>query len=194
MRILRFGIVCLALTSSAINVLQGIRIRSLEKQIEAGASAVASSVGASLAEFQARDLAGHPASIRFGVGSKPTLVYVFRPSCVWCYRNSDAFNSLIRHVAGKYDVVGLSLDSDRLVPYIKRSNFNFPVYSDPDATTLARYQLGVTPETLLISSHGTIVQDWRGAYTGDNRSSVERFFGVHLPGLVNIGPEAAALL
>jgi hypothetical protein len=48
---------------------------------------------------------------------------------------------------------------------------------------MEQYGLGSTPQTIIVSLDGKILQNWVGAYTGDRRAEVERFFGVSLPGL-----------
>lgn len=166
--------------SVAVNVLQAIRIGSLEREQEKTAGINASAIGRPAPWIPAHNLDGSPAAIRFVNASRPTVIYIFRPSCVWCNRNSGVFNSFASRLAGRYTVVGLSLDSANLPAYIKAHGMSVPVYSDPDPAVVARYRLGVTPETLVISAAGTILQDWRGAYTGETGTLLEHFFGFRL--------------
>ena len=57
--------------------------------------------------------------------------------------------------------------------------------------TLKTYKLGSTPQTIVISPEGKVLQDWVGAYVGDQKSQVEAFFQVTLPGLREL-PKAEA--
>jgi hypothetical protein len=43
------------------------------------------------------------------------------------------------------------------------------------------YGLGSTPETIVISSQGKVVERWLGAYEGGTKRDMERFFSANLP-------------
>jgi hypothetical protein len=54
------------------------------------------------------------------------------------------------------------------------------------------YKLGSTPQTIVISPEAKVLQDWIGAYVGDQKSQVEAFFHVSLPGLRELPTKAAS--
>lgn len=45
------------------------------------------------------------------------------------------------------------------------------------------YGLGSTPQIIIVSPDGKVLQNWVGAYTGVEQAEVEKFFGVTLPRL-----------
>ena len=49
--------------------------------------------------------------------------------------------------------------------------------------TLKTYKLGSTPQTIVISSEGKVLQDWARAYVGEQQKQIEVYFHVSLPGL-----------
>jgi hypothetical protein len=90
--------------------------------------------------------------------------------------------TLIDKESGQYHVIGLSLAQEGLPEYVTK-NEKLPVYSGVSPETLKAYKLGSTPQTIVISPEGKVLQDWAGAYVGDQKSQVEAFFHVTLPGI-----------
>ena len=53
----------------------------------------------------------------------------------------------------------------------------------PSADTRRNLRMVWTPQTILVDSSGLVIQDWRGAYTGQTANEIEAHFGLSLPGL-----------
>jgi hypothetical protein len=73
--------------------------------------------------------------------------------------------------------------------YLEKAQYPFPVYF-ADTTARKALKLSGTPETLLVSSEGVVVNDWRGAYGPDIVSSLQEVLGVKLPKLNQSGASA----
>jgi hypothetical protein len=166
--------------SAAVISHQGQRILSLEGALNPQVGLLPS--GFAFDPIQVRDLAGKAHSIQFDKpNSKPMVLYILRPDCVWCQRNSQNIAMLASHLKSKYDFIGLSLASEGLEEFIRREDIRFPVYSDIPSSALIRYRLGGTPETIVVYQ-GKVVKSWAGAYIQDPiKSDVEEFFSVRLP-------------
>jgi Redoxin len=133
--------------------------------------------------MDAQRLDGVREQLRYDADARPTLMYVFSPTCGWCKRNHANLKKLIEDAAGAYRIVGLSLSPD-VADYLKDAQLSFPVvYVRPSAEMVATYGLGTTPQTLVISREGTIIKAWDGAYIGQTKKDVEGFFKITLPGL-----------
>lgn len=161
--------------SLIINGLQARYIYILTRSAERASSPIK---GLNITSFEVTDQAGSRTTISFPGNSRPTLLYVFRPNCVWCQRNAQAAGAFFRAVSNRYRVIGLSLDSDGLKEFVAGHGIWFPVYTGLPAAALRRYHLGSTPETILVSTKGTIEGDWSGAYSSDTKRSLENYFGV----------------
>ncbi len=162
--------------SIAINIAQARKIAGLENNTTTGQLVA----GTAFPKLYVRDLAGRELAFPSGPKSRPTVVYVFRPSCTWCQRNGPVLSELVRQVAGKYDVVGLSLSPQGLTRFVDDHGMRMPVYY-PASGGAASRQFQVTPETIVISSDGIVVASWNGAYINQTKSLVESFFSVRLP-------------
>jgi len=90
-------------------------------------------------------------------------------------------NALVSQMNGKYDFIGLSLSSDGVAEFTREHDTAFPVYLDVSSETVSGYGLGTTPQTIVVAAEGKILANWRGAYLGQVRSEVQKFFGVRLP-------------
>jgi len=172
--------------SAAVIIRQGHRILDLESELNPQAGPLPE--GLSLDPFEVQDLSGKPHLIEFGKpGSKPTVLYVLRPGCIWCKRNSRNIALLASQAGGRYNFVGLSLAASGLDEFIRRNNIQFPVYVNIPSAVLARYRLGSTPETIVVSSTGRVMKSWSGAYIQDPiKSDVEKFFALHLPSVARL--------
>ncbi len=119
--------------------------------------------------------------MRFSDSGRPILLYVFQPHCVWCQKNGDSILSLANQVSRDYRVVGLSLVRDDLTTFVKLHNMTFPVYYVTSPSTLTKIDIASTPETILLSVRGTILDSWDGAYSGGTKTALERVFAIRLP-------------
>jgi peroxiredoxin len=171
----------LLLLSISLNCLQAKRILDFLSNPAAEGSSK-SLVGHSAPGIRAKDMKGMDVNVLFPAGSsKPTVIYVFSPSCVWCLRNADDVNALIFQAKGRYEFVGLSLSSEGLAEFAKEHGIAFPIYAQVAPETISAYALEVTPQTIVVSADGKISASWRGAYVGQVLADVQKFFNVHLP-------------
>jgi peroxiredoxin len=138
--------------------------------------------GDAMPAFEGKDLAGQRLTLRYNDTKVPTVLYVFRPSCVWCSRNLRNVNALVQSNS-RFRFIGVCLEKVGLDDYLHQNPLGFPVVVDPSEQTLQAYRLGGTPQTVVISPEGRVLENWLGAY-GDSQQDVERFFGLKLPGLV----------
>ncbi len=147
--------------------------------------------GAVVPPITAKHLDGKEGVISYEDTGQPTVLYVFTPPCLWCARNIDNFKTLMGKEGNQYRFIGLSLSDAGLTEYLTKNELRLSVYSGLSPETLKTYKLGSTPQTIVISTGGVVLQDWVGAYVGDQKSQVEAFFQVSLPGLREI-PKADA--
>src|SRR5260370_15545641 len=136
-------------------------------------------------------LDGQQEVISYQGAEQSTVLYIFTPPCSWCARNIDNLRTLLDTERGHYRFIGLSLSEEALPEYIAKNNLKFPVYSGLSPETLKTYKLGSTPQTIVISPEGKVLEDWAGAYVGEQKSQVEAFFQVSLPGIREL-PQAKA--
>ncbi len=175
-------LLALLFLSTIVIVRQGQRILKLEMSLEHSPGAKLPA-GSELGPIQVRDITVKVHSLEFrNTQSRGTVLYIFRPECVWCQRNGPDVAFLASHVTSKYNFVGLSLAKDGLEDFIHREDMKFPVYTGVKASDWTAYRLGSTPETIVLSAEGTVITSWIGSYTREPiRSEVERFFTLRLP-------------
>jgi peroxiredoxin len=149
-------------------------------------------LGTVVPPFEAFDLGGRLQKIGYDSDPRPTVLYVFTPPCSWCARNLDNFKTLVEKGSGQYRFITLSLSKEGLAEYVRKNELKVPVYSGLSQEAVKTYKLGSTPQTIVISPEGKVLQDWTGAYVRDQKSQVEAFFHVALPG-VREQPEAKAV-
>ncbi len=186
------SMIAIALVASiALNVLLAHRVRSLTFARSARMAEFRLNVGATVPPIAAKRLDGQQDTISYENTREPTVLYVFTPACSWCARNIDNFKKLVLKERGQFRIVGISLSQERLSEYVEKNGLNIPIYVGLSEETKRAYKLGSTPQTIVISPEGKVLQDWAGAYVGDQKSQVEAFFHVSLPGLRDL-PKAQA--
>ena len=179
--------------SVTLNVLLAHRVRSLTYARSASMAEYQLKVGTTVPPITAKRLDGDQDqdAISYRSTNEATVLYVFTPSCVWCARNLDNLKALLDQKSSQYRVIGVSLSEQGLAEYLAKNELKLPVYSGLSPETLKTYKLGSTPQTIVISPEGKVLQDWVGAYVGDQKAQVEAFFHVRLPGLTEL-PKAEA--
>lgn len=181
-------LISLLTCSVIINLLLALRVSSLNRTVVSLALSFTNGldVGATVPPIEARPLNGLPEKIGFGKASVPTVLYIFRPDCVWCAKNLANLRVLIASAGSRYKIVGLSLPSESpgkdLISYLRDTQLEFPIYVDISAATMSAYHLGGTPQTIVVSPQGKILKVWTGAYQGPILEDVEKYLKVRLPG------------
>jgi hypothetical protein len=119
--------------------------------------------------------------INYSDSNMPTVLYFLSAHCGWCDRNAANVAALVATSSNRYRFYPISRDKDNPAEYVKRLRWPFSVFYRPVDASLLR--LGVTPQTIVVSSKGKVVKNWHGAYAGAVQEDVESFFDVRLPGL-----------
>jgi peroxiredoxin len=184
--VVKVGILLLV-GSVSLNVVLARKVQSFHQLQSIKAAERVLKVGATVPPIIGKRLDGQQSVIFYQGTEQSTVLYIFTPPCSWCARNMDNLKTLLAREGGHYRFVGLSLSETTLGEYVAKNNLTFPVYSGLSPETLKAYKLGSTPQTIVISPDGKVLQDWVGAYAGDQKSQVEAFFRVKLPGIRN-GP------
>jgi peroxiredoxin len=172
-----------AVLSVSLNVLLTFQVRSLTRERSARITARPLNVGETVQAIAAKRLSGQWEVISYQGMSQSTVLYVFTPPCSWCARNIDNFKALVNKEGGEYRFIGLSLSEEGLAEYVAKNDLKLPIYSRVSNEAKKAYKFSGTPQTMVISPEGRILQNWMGAYVGDQKSQVEGFFHVSLPGL-----------
>jgi len=95
----------------------------------------------------------------------------------------DNIKALIHLKDAEYRFIGLSLSGEGLSSYVRAHGLALPTYSELPQDLLQVYKLHGTPQTIVVSPEGRVIQNWMGAYVGNQKSQVEAFFHVSLPGI-----------
>src|SRR5258708_279659 len=189
----RVAVLTIALAVSVtINVILSNKVRGLTQGQTARISGRLLKAGETVPSIEAKRSDGKQNVISYQGATRPTVLYVFTPPCTWCARNMDNLKTLADKEDGDYRIIGLSLSEEGLAEYIRKNELKFPVYSGLSRETREAYKLSGTPQTIVISPEGKVLQDWVGAYVGDQKSQVEAFFHVTLPGLRELSKAEAA--
>ncbi|MFN7925724.1 MAG: TlpA disulfide reductase family protein [Bryobacteraceae bacterium] len=139
--------------------------------------------GSLLPALDLRDARGATAHIAVSGRSKPTVVYAFAPQCGWCVRNNANFNALASALAGRAEVVAVSLSPEGVEEYVAKHGIRVPVYRSPSRATSEAYRFGATPGMVVVSADGHVAKQWLGAWMNDKQKEIEDYFGVKLPGV-----------
>ena len=176
------GVSLLAILSLAVNALQARRILLFQQSIEEPSLHSSTIIGTKLAnDLTVRDPGGREVTIRFASQQLPIVLYVFSPSCKWCIYNSTLVNATARQTTGRFVFIGVSLSEGGLAEFTKEYHLEFPVYSSLPDSLVNTLKLGRTPQTIVVSPSGFVVENWVGAYTGITKVQAEKYFAIRIP-------------
>lgn len=180
----------LLVCSLGINMLLARRVARLTTLVSRMKSESRLTQGDKVPAITARDLQGRTAVLDYAGTNLPTVLFVITPTCGWCTKNIMNMRTLAANASDRYRFVGLSLDSDKLVDYVKQNQLEFPVYTELPLLPMKQYKLGGTPQTIVVSPKGEVLKVWSGAFADNLQKDVESYFGVRLPGIMD--PEIVA--
>lgn len=171
-------VVSLLAASLAVNVycIQRLRARAATPHLNYG-------IGAAIPTLHAKDSAGNRVVIDWATEKRPTLVYLFSPSCEWCLRNLSNIRTVAEARRAQYRFIGLSSRNPGFKGYFEPNALGFPVYWDAREDSGGEFRLGTLPSTLIVSPEGVVKESWHGAYVGRTQKDIEAKLGVRLPGL-----------
>ncbi len=176
-------VVVLLIPSFLLNVLLAGKVRSLNRSRSAEITRGMLTIGTIVPPITARLSSGQTQTIDFASSDRPTVLYIFTPTCLWCERNLENIKALLQAKDSEYRFIGLSLSREALAPYLVTHELHLPTYTDLEPTALDAYKVHGTPQTLVVSPQGRVIQNWTGAYVGEQKTQVEGFFHVSLPGI-----------
>lgn len=107
---------------------------------------------------------------------RPTVLYVFSQSCVWCERTIPALRSIIPQERARFRfiAVDISLPFSPTKPYLD-ANGPFEQTIHPDAETRSRLGVAGTPDTIVIDPSGMTRRVFAGALIGSSRDDAQEF-------------------
>lgn len=174
-------LLCILSVSLSLNVVNGWRLEEIShRRPLAGVQ-----VGTSFNQAPVIDLVGQKQTLAFN-DNRNTLLYVFSPTCVWCERNRQNFESLVKAKHSDYRIIAIALHTTDLATYVKRAEPTFEIYYVGSSTERSELGLLFTPELVILDTHGVVKKKWQGAWRDDNASDIERAFNVKLPGLAEV--------
>ena len=189
----RLGVIALTVmlvASVALNVMLAVKVRQLTSAQNDVRAEHELKVGSVVPAIVAKRLDGGSESITYVGTDRPTVLYIFTPQCGWCERNLANLKALVDQKGEEYRFIGISLSRSGLEEYVANHRLGLPVYTDIPREAGESYRMGSTPQTIVVSPQGQVIQNWVGAYVGDDKSQIEAYFKVTLPGI----PSESAVL
>ncbi len=166
--------------SLTLNVYLGLKVRA-SPMIPQSLPSIA--LGARAPALYAETLAREKTIVNWTESSKPWILYIFSPSCVWCGRNFDNFDAIVQLKQSDFRIIALSTTSEHIKEYVEKHPPAYPIYMNADASKSSIYLQTGTPTTYLISPEGVVLAMWRGAYVGDTKKAIEAKLNIKLPGV-----------
>jgi hypothetical protein len=169
--------------SLSLNVCLGLELLGVHRQIAllSFPHRIEAAVGGSSFDLDVSRSDGKDAKINLVSPSRPIVLYIFNPTCIWCRLNLAAIRDLAGREKQKFEFIGISTTGRGLDQYLAKSPLPFPVYVVSTTADLGKLDFVGTPQTIVISMQGRIEHNWPGAYAGASRNSIESYFHTSLP-------------
>lgn len=173
----------LLLASVGLNFFLARRITQQDKVISTIKQEGRLRVGEPVPPLQARTLDGRAVVLKY---DRPTVIYVLKPDCPWCARNTANINALAEAVRSTHYVFGVTLTSDNLAQHLEASGYTFPVLTEVEPIAAIAMKLGSTPQTIVVGTDSKVLHSWIGAYSGQTAREIESFAHIQLPGVAKL--------
>ena len=183
------GKTALLIVSASVNLLLSWRVYSdtgYEERLSDARRPPHLKIGALVPSISGNDPAGAAMEVGYGRRQRPVILYAFAAKCGWCKRNLPAVKQLRAETRDRYEFYALALSDADLSAYIHDNDFDIPVVANLSDETRQAYALRSTPETILVSADGRVVNVWSGAYRGAVKAEIEQTLGVRLPELAPV--------
>lgn len=177
------AVLALFTVSAVLNIALAYKVKSAQRAIEILKAEGRLHSGARVPNIEGKTPDGKPITINFAASGKPTILYVFTPSCHWCQLNLENMLALSRSAEGRYAFVGVSLSPDGVVRYMKEHGIQYPVITSVPEPIKAIYKMRGTPTTIIVSTDNKVLNVWNGAYDSRLQTELETYFHTRLPGL-----------
>ncbi len=95
---------------------------------------------------------------------KSTLIFIFKPTCLSCKLNLPNWISLFNKIDTSYvRILPISIaDQKTTLKYVVNNNIPFKSFYTKEDRFLLDYKAFITPQTILISNEGKVINIWKG--------------------------------
>ncbi len=157
--------------------------RSLKTSISEANRSIVLKQGSMLPPLSGLDARGGKVDFRYGIDRRKTLLLVFSPSCGYCTENMPNWQAIARNLdADSYRVIAVSTLPQGVEEYVNEYSLgDIPVIADADPKSKVSYEMGITPQTILIDPDGRVEEVWIGLIGDEDKIDIENTLGVKLP-------------
>lgn len=113
--------------------------------------------------LEGRDSSYAPVSLSLRNTSRPTIVFVFSPTCHYCKDNWSNWDSLLaKRANNEWRAVFLNVGTHSSEGFRQTHALGDDLIEDVTKKTIDDYRVFYTPETLVLSRDGKIRRSWTG--------------------------------
>jgi peroxiredoxin len=160
-----------------------IQNRTLRATGGAGTRSTVLHAGSIVPSLSGTDLDGKNFNLDYGNDPRKVVMLVFSPRCGFCTKNMPNWIAIAQGLdRNAYRIVAISTTSEGVKDYVGQQKLTeVPIIAEVDPKSRVSYEMNVTPQTILIDSHGKVEKLWAGVLSPDERNEVEQLFSLKLP-------------
>lgn len=124
--------------------------------------------------FTALDIDGNDVTIRYSPDAPYTILFWFAPTCSSCEENINFWNQISREYGSdRLRYLGMCTGSpEEAREFADEYGLEFSVICASDPFIVNTYKGNLTPQTVLISSEGSVAGVWPGVLTDDQKDMI----------------------
>ena len=122
---------------------------------------------------------GEKLAFPYGRDPRKTIVFVFSPTCSFCEENWPGW----RQITERLDIttvrpVAVDISSSATLEFVASHGLaDMPLIAKIEPKSLLSYRFRLTPQTILIDSHGRVEKVWSGVLTSEQVEEVAALVG-----------------
>lgn len=160
---------CIIVLLLALNAALIIQNRDLKARFSQPPPEMQVKAGAIVPALEGYDPHGEKLAFPYGRDPRKTIVFVFSPTCSFCEENWPNWRQVAEHLdITTVRPVAVDVSSSASLEFAASHGLaDMPLIVKVEPKSLISYRFRLTPQTILIDSHGRVEKIWSGVLTSE---------------------------
>lgn len=169
--------------------------RELKVRLAQPAPAMQVSTGALLPALEGFGAQGEKLLFDYGRDARPTVIFVFSPTCSFCEENWPRWRQVTEHLDQTLvRAVAVDVSSSATPEFASAHGLaGMPLLVRVEPKSLISYRFRLTPQTIVINAQGRVEKVWSGVLTADQVREASALMGRQASSSRVFQPEGRAL-
>ena len=186
-QLLSYLVIFLLTTEVVLLIFQNRELKAILASLSAVGQMEPLKPGERVEAFKLQSVGGNINEFTYTDPAKKHLLFIFSTTCLHCEKTLPLWNEIVaKNTNDNCNIIGVSPDPiEETVKFASEKNLTFYIGSATKDTSFSRkYKIPGVPETILLSSNGTVEKTWAGELTPEQAIEIQSLMNAQ-KGLTN---------